>query len=334
MAPANRVALCERPSHVELDGRDLPTLDPDQVLVKVSVCGVCGSDVAAWRGTGTVRYPCSPGHEFCGTIERAEPKAKGVRVGDRVVIDPNLGCGQCPYCKTDRSNLCDFLKTRPIKSNGGFSDFVAVSSQMVYPLPGSFPDELVPFIEPLSCALHAVRRAKVTKGSRVLIFGAGALGVLAGLALKAQNCEFALVEPSEDRRRQLDGLFPGSALTPDQVADSESAALIDIAIDCSGSAHAIGQAINVLEKAGRLVLAGVVPPGQMGELLWTEITTKELEVLGSWLNPNTFEDAIRIASHNQDFLRAMTTESFRLDDIAEAFECASSQKVCKVLVRP
>ena len=335
-----RIAICERPHHIVIQTRSIPSADAGEVLVEVALCGVCGSDLAVWQGSGHKRYPYSPGHEFCGTVEHVGQDVTDFRVGQRVVVDPNLGCGECDYCRIGRPNLCDRLKTRHVKSNGGLSEYVALDARMVHLLPEVIPDELAPFIEPLSCALHAARRAQVGQGERVAIFGAGIIGMLTGLALQSQDCELLFVEPVQERHEQIVELFHVPPMTPRQFADSHWVDTVDVAIDCSGNERAVSQAIAVLRKGGRLLLVGLVQAGSTENqpsrdcLPLMQVTTKELEIKGVWLNPHTFGEAIRLAEARQDVLSQLTTELWYLDDIAAAFERASSHHVNKVLVKP
>ena len=235
-----RIAVCDRPGHIEVREAPVPELGRGKALVKVAVCGICASDLAIWQGRACKEYPYSPGHEFCGVVERVD--GTDVEVGGRVVVDPNLGCGECPYCQASRPNLCDHLKTRPVKSNGGFSEYVAVDCRMLHRLPDSYPDELAPFIEPMSCALHAARRGDAEQGMRAVIFGAGTMGLLVTLALSQLGCDIALVEPADERRKQAADLLDVEVMTPPELADSNCAA--DLAVECSGSPQALGKSIK------------------------------------------------------------------------------------------
>lgn len=329
-----RIAVCTRPYHIELQERPRPGIEAEEVLVRVKVCGVCGSDVAAWRGIGHRRYPYTPGHEFCGIVERMGGGVADLALGQRVVVDPNLGCGDCPFCRMDRPNLCDHLKSRPTKSNGGFADYVALDSRMVHPLPEELPDELAAFIEPLSCAFHVAGRARVAPGERAAVFGAGPMGRLVGLALKPYREGLVFIEPAERRRAEVARLLGVEALSPAGMEESDLVGRIDVAIDCSGSARAVAQAIRALRKAGRLVLAGLVTQPKGPGISLVEVTTKELEITGVWLNPHTFARAVEMALRFRDILAGLRTQTFGLDQVGPAFELAASADAPKVLVRP
>lgn len=138
-------AICDRPGHIEIKTVPIPPVDHNKVLIKVEMCGVCSSDLVPFHGGGYKKYPYSPGHEFYGIIVTLGKGVSAFRLGQRVVVNPNLGCGKCKYCISGKSNLCDYLKTRNIKSNGGFAEYVALDVRMIYSLPDSFPLEYSTF---------------------------------------------------------------------------------------------------------------------------------------------------------------------------------------------
>lgn len=329
-----RVAVCTAPNCIEVQERSVPELGAEQVLMRVALCGVCGSDIAVWRGSARQQYPYTPGHEFCGVIEDMAHAFVGLEPGQRVVVDPNLGCGRCSFCLQDRPNLCDQLKSRPIKSNGGLADYVALDYRMVHPLPDAIPDNLAHFVEPLSCALHMVSRAGPEAGTRVVVLGAGSTGKLVGAALRFLGGEPVFVEVSEKRRLEVSRLLRAEALSPDELEVSDLMGTIEVAIECTGSADAVAQAIRSLRKAGRLVLAGLFEDASGTGIPLADITTRELEVIGSWLNPDTFTKALAAVVQLRDLLSCLETDRYPLDGVAEAFELAARPDAPKALVIP
>lgn len=329
-----RIAICTEPGHIEVVERPVPPLASGKVLVEVSLCGICASDVAVWRGDGHKKYPCSLGHEFCGTIRGMDEAVSGLALDQRVVVNPNLGCGECMFCRQGKDNLCDFLKTRPVTSNGGFSEYVALHHRMVYPLPERIADEMAPFVEPLSCAIHAARMAGPEPVERAVVFGAGTMGILTGLAMRVSCRDMMFVEPIAERRGLVADIFDCVALSPQELSESGRIGTFDVAVECSGNVQAVAQAITALRKSGRLVLAGMVGNTEQSVLPLLDVTMKELEIRGAWLNPNRFEEAIRLAGEHIRALRRLRTRTFALDDIATAFEEASRRSVNKVIVKP
>jgi L-iditol 2-dehydrogenase len=329
-----QIAICPEPNRIEIQSRPVPAPGARQVLLKVHLCGVCGSDLAVFNGSGHKIYPYSPGHELCGTVVAVGNGVANFQPGQRVVVDPNLGCGECPYCRQAQPNLCDFLKTRPVKSNGGLSEYVALDQRMLYLLPAELPDELAPFVEPLSCALHVSRTAAARAEETAAVFGAGLLGLLTALLLRDAGGRLLVIEPNARRREQIADLLQLSALTPEQFGASEWNGQLDVAVDCSGNSRAVSQAIRALRKARRLVLAGLVihADGEPPPLM--EVTCKELTLQGVWLNPLTFPEALELAVRHKQLLSRLKIETFRLAEIQRAFERALCPEVNKVIVVP
>jgi 2-desacetyl-2-hydroxyethyl bacteriochlorophyllide A dehydrogenase len=329
-----KIAVIREPGIIEVQTQPIPAPTEGQVLVQVALCGVCASDVAVLSGHNPKKFPYFPGHEFCGRVEQLGPNVTQFQLGQSVVINPNLGCGKCWYCRARKPNLCDFLKSRSLKSNGGFAEHVAINARMIYAIPEGMSDEIATFVEQFSCALHVARSAEAVRPKRVAVFGAGMLGILTVLILNDRTREVILIEPNDTRRDQARVLLGVPALTPEQLTSSEWFDTLDAAIDCSGRIEAVSQAIRALGKAGRLVLAGLVGNPQDAALPLVEITSKELELMGVWLNPHTFEDAIPLALKHRETLEALRTEMFPLNNIAAAFARAAKPNVNKVFVKP
>jgi len=331
MTATMRTAVCREPGRIALETAPVPEPGPPQVRVRVSLCGICASDLVVWSGTDPGRYPYSPGHEFCGVIERVGSAVAGPAPGTRVVINPNLGCGECAACRQGRPNLCPALKSRPVKSNGGLSEFVALEAAMAHKVPASLSDAAAAFVEPLSCAVHAARRADPAPGSEVLVIGAGMLGLLCGLALRAGDAAPVFVETAERRRSRATELLQAEAFPPERIEDA-GIPRFHTAIDCSGNAEAVLSALSRLAPGGRLVLAGVPDPAARPAFSLALVPTRELEIRGSWLNPGTFEDALRLAESCRDTLDSLETETFPLSRVNEAFERARTGEVYRVMV--
>jgi threonine dehydrogenase-like Zn-dependent dehydrogenase len=261
-------------------------------------------------------------------------RVTGTVVGERVVINPNLECGVCRFCRMERPNLCDELKSRHEKSNGGLADYVALDYRMVHPLPNDLPDELATFVEPLSCALHIVDVANLQAGERIAVFGGGSMGYLAGVALHSNGVDAVFVEPVEERRQRLSEAFGFQALAPAGVDTLQWAETVDVAIDCSGSVRALSQAIRVLRKGGRLVMSSLALESQDVTCALSEVTVKELEITGAWLNPGTFGPAIELTRSSRELLTLLPTEVLPLAEIRTAFDRAGSPLAPKILVRP
>jgi (R,R)-butanediol dehydrogenase/meso-butanediol dehydrogenase/diacetyl reductase len=240
-----------------------PTAGPGEVVVEVSHCGICGSDlhvfVDGWGAPGT-----TGGHEWSGVVATVGDGVADWRPGDRVVGGPTSGCGACAACVDGRSNLCvDRPRAGIDPHQGAFARFVRTSARALYRVPDALDLRTAALTEPLAVALHQIDRSGARSGDRVLVTGAGPIGLLTVAALVALGVDDVTVsEPADRRRRRAaevgarrtvapDELAPVPALPMDVAADA-----FDAAIDCSGRADAMEHALGLLRRGGTLVLSG------------------------------------------------------------------------------
>ena len=154
-------------------------IDAADVIVRVRACGICGTDIKMLHGEyeGT-RPPVILGHEFSGEVAEVGPAVENVSVGDRVVVDPNLTCGTCYYCRRSQENLCTQMVTTGMNRNGGMAEYCRVPSSTVHVVPSGLDFEVAAFCEPLACVLNGVNRAQVAPGDTVGVVGLGPIGLL------------------------------------------------------------------------------------------------------------------------------------------------------------
>ncbi|MGI9252704.1 MAG: alcohol dehydrogenase catalytic domain-containing protein, partial [Thermomicrobiales bacterium] len=172
--------VVEQPHAVSVRDIPYPVAGPGDVVVKVGACGICGTDVHVIEGDfpPTV-YPIVIGHEFGGEIADVGPGVTGLKVGDRVGVDPTLNCGACYYCQRGMGNLCEAWNGIGVaRTNGGFAEYVAVPARTLYPLPAGMSDAAAGLIEPVSCVVRGFHRLAPLVAETYLIFGAGPMGLL------------------------------------------------------------------------------------------------------------------------------------------------------------
>jgi len=183
-----------------------PEIGPDDVLIRVRACGICGSDVHGFDGsTGRRIPPLVMGHEAAGEVAAAGAEVRDLRPGDRVTFDSTIYCGQCFYCARGEVNLCDNRQVMgvspgPYRRHGAFAEYVAVPRRIVYRLPEALSYEQAAMIEAVSVAMHAVNLTPVRLGDTAVVVGTGMIGVLTVQALRASGCARVIaVDPSEER---------------------------------------------------------------------------------------------------------------------------------------
>jgi L-iditol 2-dehydrogenase len=316
---SNRAAVLHAPGELRIEERPMPEPGPREVLVQVTSVGVCGSDVHYYEhgriGTHVVRAPLVLGHESAGRVVAAGPGASRHAVGDRVTLEPGVPCGRCRECRAGRYNLCAdvvFFATPPV--DGAFANFVTIHEDFAFALPDSLSDDVGALMEPLSVGIWACRKAGVSAGDRVLVTGAGPIGLLAmqvALAFGATQVEISDV--SEPRLALAERTGATRALRAGADEPSEADALIE----CSGHPAALQAGIGALRPAATAVLVGM-GPGTTGELPLALIQNRELWVTGTFRYANTYPTAIALAASGRVDLEAIVTGHYGLEDTERA----------------
>jgi L-iditol 2-dehydrogenase len=265
----NRAAVLTRPLEIVLEERPVPEPGPREVLIEVSAVGVCGSDVHYYEhgriGSHVVRAPLVLGHESAGRVVAVGDAVSKHAVGDRMTLEPGVPCGRCRECRAGRYNLCSevvFFATPPV--DGTFADYVTIHEDFAFALPDALSDEAGALMEPLSVGIWACRKAGVSAGDRVLITGAGPIGLLAmqvALAFGATQVEISDVsEPRLELARRT-----GATRALRAGADEPREA--DALIECSGNGAALAAGVKALRPAGTAVIVGM-GPGETARSRW------------------------------------------------------------------
>jgi 2-desacetyl-2-hydroxyethyl bacteriochlorophyllide A dehydrogenase len=235
--------------------REVPTIGPDEVLVKPTCCGICGTDLHILRhGFVGTHYPVTPGHEFAGHITAVGKDVRGLKEGDFVAVDPNVTCGTCRWCQMGRPNLCIHLTPIGVGRPGAAAEFVAVPAKNAVVVKENIGDGAAAMIEPLACALHAVESSRGVKGRNVLVLGGGTMGTLIALSAKAQGAgSVAISDPSEAKLQIARSVGISDARTPADFSGDQ----FDVVFEAAGVPRALTQGIALLDKVGTLVQVGV-----------------------------------------------------------------------------
>jgi len=289
---------------VSVEQLPVPPVEEEQVLIQVSHCGICGSDlhfmVEGWARPGTVH-----GHEYSGVIVDVGAGVSSWAVGDRVVGGPSRGCGSCVPCRRGDTNLCLARERVGMSSyQGAFAGYKALDAGQVHRVPGGLDLRTAALAEPLAVALRGVRRSAIAPGGRALITGGGPIGLLTAAVLRANGVDDVTVSEPGDHRRAL-ALDAGATttVTPDALVEPALPMDVvdepfDVAIECSGRADATEAALGQLGRGGRLVLSGtgLVRP----RLDPHRIILNELVVTGSFeYDAADFEAAVALLAEGR-----------------------------------
>jgi L-iditol 2-dehydrogenase len=321
-----RAAVLVEPGRIEMEERPIPTPAPGDVLVRVSAVGVCGSDTHYYRdgrlGNFVVDAPLVLGHEAAGTIVGVGESVDPSRIGQRVSIEPQRPDPDSEETRRGLYNLCPhmgFFATPPV--DGAFCDYVTIGSAFAHPVPDTVSDDSAALCEPLSVGIHAIRKAAVGGGSRVLIAGAGPIGiVIAQLARAYGATDIVVSDPDASRRQQATEFGATIVLDPtvEEVGDSSRPGPVDAFIDASGAPAAVAAGIRAVRPAGIVVLVG---SGAEAMQLPTQlIQNRELVLTGVFRYANTWPTAIALVESGRVDLDAMVTAHFPLEKVAEALD--------------
>ncbi|WP_461163103.1 NAD(P)-dependent alcohol dehydrogenase [Arthrobacter sp. R4-81] len=331
-----RASVLRRQGDMAMETLPLPKLDADQVLVQVAAVGVCGSDVHYYEhgriGDYVVDHPLILGHELSGRIAAVGTAVDPFRIGQRVAVEPQRPCRTCKQCKAGRYNLCpdiEFYATPPI--DGAFAEYVAIQSDFAYHIPDSVSDEAAALIEPLSVGLWACERADIKPGSRVLIAGAGPIGIIAAQAARAFGAaEIYVSDIAEDRLAFA--LEHGATHALNPKTDTVEGLDVDAFIDASGAPQAVRSGIKAVSPAGRVILVGLGADDV--ELPVSYIQNREIWLSGVFRYTNTWPLAIQLIADGKVDLDILVTGRFPLTESEDALKAGKQTGQLKAVVYP
>ena len=332
-----RALVIHAPKDLRLEQQEVGEIGPGQVMVRVEVGGICGSDLHYFNhgGFGTVRLkePMILGHEVAGRVAKIAGDVTGVAVGDRVVVNPSRPCGVCKYCREGMPNQClDMLfygsAMRIPHIQGAFREALICEASQCVRIAGDVPTSLLALTEPFSVCLHAISRAGSLVGKRVLVTGCGPIGVLAVAAARFHGAATVVVTDVVDQP-----LAVARALGADVAINSASSAAweapyavdkgtFDIVIECSGNERALRAGLEVVRPRGIVLQLGL---GGDITVPLNMITTKEISLQGSFRFHSEFALAAKLISERRVDLTPVISGTYPIGEAQEAFKIASDR---------
>ncbi|MFW6121327.1 MAG: alcohol dehydrogenase catalytic domain-containing protein [Petrotogales bacterium] len=310
----------EKPGFAKIVEVEKPGLeDPEDVILRIEGCGICGTDLHIFKGLEFARYPVVPGHEFVGEIVALGDRARQkFNVGNRIVGDPNLSCYQCENCRKGLINMCTGgMINQGVNINGAFAEYTKVNMKQCYKISGEIPISITVLGEPLSCILHALSKVKIDADKSVLIVGGGSIGVLIYKLLTViQGLRHVdIVEIDENRiqaakKADVDRIYKA---IPEYSA-------YDYCFEASGSPKAFEEAIKSLKAMGTLIQFGVADENTRAGVPMYDIYRKELNIIGSFVNPFTMGKAVEMLENYHDVFCGIVGKTFSLEDTKKVLE--------------
>jgi L-iditol 2-dehydrogenase len=331
----------------ELVDCEVPVIGPNDVLVRVAACGICGSDLHGYDGTSGRRIPpIIMGHEAAGTIIEAGAEVDGAKAGDRVTFDSTIYCGQCAYCRRGQVNLCPNRRVLGVscadyRQHGAFAEFVAIPQHILYGLPAGLSFEHAAMVEPVANAQHAVARLNVVQGERAIVVGSGMIGLLVVQALRIAGCGEVTAIDLDDSRLELARQMGASrTLNPKRldvtaaILEATADAGADIAVEAVGNAPALATAIASVRRGGRVGLIGNLAAEVPFPL--QSVVTRELTLIASCASAGEYPRAIQLLASGAIDVAPLISAVAPLDEGQRWFDRlhAAEPGLMKVILKP
>ena len=334
-----KVAILSNVYKIEIREIEKPKIEENEVLIEVKSTGICGSDLHAYRGQHPFRKPpVILGHEVSGVVEEIGNVANNIKIGDRVTVEPQLGCGECEYCLTGKYNLCVDRRAPGIGNwHGSFSEYFVAPKGTVYKLRDSISYNQGALIEPLAVGVHAIRNANIKLGDTVAILGVGTIGLMSLIAAKNAGASRIYVSDLSDynlaKAKELgaDVIINTKDDNIFEIVKKEDSNGVDKVIITAAFPIVWEEALKISKKGGGICIVGMFDKPVTADLL--QLLMSEKSVYTSWLyRREDFETSIKIAQEAN--LNSLITHKFSLEDTAKALKIMDDRKenIIKVIL--
>ena len=328
---------------LRVEEHEMPKVGPQDVLIQVQACGVCGTDVHIYegdKGAAEVTPPTILGHEFSGVIAEVGSEVTNYKAGDRVCIDPNCYCGACEPCRNGVVHYCEHMIGYGTTVNGGFAEYCAVNERQVYKLGDNTSFEQGAMTEPVACCLHGMDMCEIRPGHQVVVIGGGMIGLLMlQLSRLAGAAKVALLEPVESKREV--GKKLGADICIDPIHEDVEARLkeegmtwVNTVIECVGRPSTIEQAIDIAGNKAVVMMFGLTKPDETISVKPFEIFRKELVLKASYINPYTQKRALDLIDSGRLDVSSMVYEVADLDELADILSNPELRAKGKYIISP
>ncbi len=331
MATYKAIQIIE-PHELKVATLERPSPNRGKVLIKVMASGICGTDIHILEGEYLGAYPVIPGHEFAGVVEQVGQAVSRIKVGDKVAVEPNIACDNCSYCLNNQQNFCENWQAIGVTLPGGMAEYVIAPEKAVFDI-GELEFEQGAFVEPLSCVLHGVQKTRLGLADRVVILGAGPIGLLLLQVVKMQGAQSVTVVELDQARAES-----ALALGADHVFRSVDALCQDtfeVVIDATGVIPLMKRTPGFARKGGKILLFGV-PPKTNIEFDAFTLFRKGLTILTSYTSVRNSLQAIDLLKNKRINVKALISHRLPLADFEHGVNLIKNKQehVKKVIITP
>jgi len=337
-----RVAVYYNNNDVRLEEMPVPSIGPDELLVRVEASGICGSDVMEWYRI--MRAPLVLGHEIAGTVAELGKDISRYRVGDRVFVSHHVPCNTCRYCLCGHHTVCDTLRSTNFDP-GGFAEYLRVPAinvdRGVFLLPGEMSFDQGVFIEPLACVYRGQRQAGIKTGQSVLVIGSGITGLLHVKLAAALGAGSIFATDINQYRLDMASIFGAEVIdaqdnVPERLLELNDGRLADVVIICTGAMPAITQALASVDRGGTVLFFASPEPGVTVQLPVFDMWKNEVTIVSSYgASPLDITAAIELIRTGRVLVNDMITHKLGLADTCDGFKLvAGAGESMKVIIEP
>jgi 2-desacetyl-2-hydroxyethyl bacteriochlorophyllide A dehydrogenase len=328
-----KVVSIVKPNQVEVVTRPIPTFGPGEVLIAVQACGICGTDVHIFRGEYMGHYPVTPGHEFAGVVKAVGEDVTRFQPGDHVAVEPNIACGNCYNCLHNRQNFCLNWDAIGVTLPGGMAEYVVAPEKAMFDM-GTLSFDLGAFVEPLSCVIHGVQKARVRLADKVVILGAGPIGQLLLQTVRLQGAAEVTVVERNTARGELAQHFGADRWVED--VDALEDGQFDVVMDASGAIPLMTRAIDLARRGGTVLFFGVAPAGQRMQIEPFKIFEKGLTLVSSFTSVRNSYQAVALLQTGRIDVAPLISHRLSLEEFERGVTLLEEglENVKKVLLVP
>lgn len=303
-----------------------PVIGKGEVLIKVLHAGLCGTDLAIYLGkmAHRIKPPLVMGHEFCGVIVEKDPSLS-INIGQKVIIQPMLGCGTCPLCMKGETQVCLSSRVIGIEQNGGFAEYAVAPIEAVYPVPQEMPSDEAALMEPVAVAVRGVKQANVAQGDVVVVLGGGPIGLLLAMAARQAGAEKVYVSEINDYRLKVANDLGFLTIDAKQ-RDVEEAILADtnefgadVVFEAAGTVHTAKQMTRIIKRQGTILVISLYKEPAPVDLLAMQNRELTIKSTRAYTHQD-FKEAIELVAQKQFDLAPLITDRLPLEQLAEGFQ--------------
>lgn len=337
------VKTMSQTGHVILMQKEIPGIAEDEVLIRVTTAGICGTDYHIfkwdeWAGK-RIRPPVVLGHEFAGTVEETGSKVKHLHRGQRVSAEGHLVCGTCRYCRKGLAHVCENVRIIGVDRDGCFADYIAMPAYNIWPLGDHIPDRYGAIMDPLGNAMHTVT-AQPVEGRTILITGAGSIGLfVVAIARVRRAGRIVVSEPNPRKRTLAMQLGADTAVDPSQkqsmkeLAEAFQGEPPDVVLEMSGAKTALLDGLELLAKGGDMALLGIptseIPVDFNSRIIFKGITLRGITGRKMFETWQQCDDFLR---HHAKSIEPVLTHKLKPEEIGEGFALMEKQEAIKILL--